>query len=125
MVRSCWTKIAVFWDVAPCSPVIALKMEAVNTSETSVNIYQTTRRNIPEDSHLHTRLRENPKSHQIFNSFNMLSCFLVLTLLSSFSDCGHIAPSSNQQQGARSNHTCSEDSFRKCGHAMQTEGEAS
>jgi hypothetical protein len=30
---------------------IALKMEAVSTSETSVNFYQTTRRNIPEDSH--------------------------------------------------------------------------
>jgi hypothetical protein len=42
-------KMAVFWDVAPG---IALMMEAVNTSETSVNFYQTTRRNIPEDSHL-------------------------------------------------------------------------
>jgi hypothetical protein len=28
-------------------------MEAASTSETSVNLYQTTRRNIPEDSHLH------------------------------------------------------------------------
>jgi hypothetical protein len=28
-------------------------MEVVSTSETSFNIYQTTRRNIPEDSHLH------------------------------------------------------------------------
>jgi hypothetical protein len=26
-------------------------MEAANTSETSVNFYQTTRRNNPEDSH--------------------------------------------------------------------------
>jgi hypothetical protein len=45
----------VFWDVAPCSLVdidrrIAVK--ATSSSETSVNIYQTTRRNIPEDSHL-------------------------------------------------------------------------
>jgi hypothetical protein len=31
---------------------IALMMEAISTSETSVDIYQTTRRNIPEDSHL-------------------------------------------------------------------------
>jgi hypothetical protein len=38
-------------------------MEAANTSETSVNIYQTTRCNIPEDSHLHSRRRENLKSH--------------------------------------------------------------
>jgi hypothetical protein len=29
-------------------------MEAVSTSDTSVNFYQTTRRNIPEDSHLDT-----------------------------------------------------------------------
>jgi hypothetical protein len=31
-------------------------MEAASTSETSVNFYQTTRRNNPEDSHLHNRL---------------------------------------------------------------------
>jgi hypothetical protein len=47
-------KMTVFWDVAPCNLVgrIALMMEAASTSETSVNFYQTTRRNIPEDSHL-------------------------------------------------------------------------
>jgi hypothetical protein len=31
----------------------ALMIEAVSTSETSVNFYQTTRRNTPEDSHLY------------------------------------------------------------------------
>jgi hypothetical protein len=31
---------------------ITLMMEAASTSETSVNFYQITRRNIPEDSHL-------------------------------------------------------------------------
>jgi membrane-bound lytic murein transglycosylase MltF len=46
--------------------MIALMMEAVRSSETSVNFYQTTRRNIPEDSHLHTRRRENLKSHYYF-----------------------------------------------------------
>jgi hypothetical protein len=30
-------------------------MEAESTYETSVNFYQTTRRNIPEDSHLHKK----------------------------------------------------------------------
>jgi hypothetical protein len=30
-----------------------MMMYAVSTSETSVNLYQTTRRNIPEDTHLH------------------------------------------------------------------------
>jgi hypothetical protein len=33
--------------------VIALMMEAASTCETSVNFYQTTRRNNPEDSNLH------------------------------------------------------------------------
>jgi hypothetical protein len=37
-----------------------------STSETSVNFYQTTRRNIPEDSHLHTHRRENLKSRHYF-----------------------------------------------------------
>jgi hypothetical protein len=75
---------AVVWDVAPCRLVevdrrdacclhhqgddglviIALMMDAANTSETSVNFYQTTRRNIPEDCHLHTRRCENVKSHR-------------------------------------------------------------
>jgi hypothetical protein len=44
---------------------IALMMETASTSETPVNIYQNTRRNIPEDSHLHTRRREYLKSHEI------------------------------------------------------------
>jgi hypothetical protein len=70
--------MTVLWDVALCSLVsevitasiisaikalIALMMEAVITSEMSVNFYQITRRNIPEDSHLHASRRENPKSH--------------------------------------------------------------
>jgi hypothetical protein len=33
--------------------IIALMMEAASTSETSVNFYQTTRRNIPEDDSHH------------------------------------------------------------------------
>jgi hypothetical protein len=42
--------------------IIALMMEAVCTSETSLNFYGTTRRNIAEDGPLHTRRRENLKS---------------------------------------------------------------
>jgi hypothetical protein len=38
-------------------------MEAVRNSETSVNFNVTTRCYIPEDSELHTRCRENLKSH--------------------------------------------------------------
>jgi hypothetical protein len=44
---------------------IALMMEAASTPITSVSFYQTTRRNIPEDSHLHIRRRENLKSHKV------------------------------------------------------------
>jgi hypothetical protein len=38
-------------------------LEAGTTCETLVNLYQTTRRNNPEDCHLHTRRRANLKSH--------------------------------------------------------------
>jgi hypothetical protein len=37
-------------------------MEAASARETSENFYQTTRCHNPEDSHLHTRRRENLKS---------------------------------------------------------------
>jgi hypothetical protein len=64
-------KMAVFWDFAPCSLVeiyrrfrdtyclhhqalTALMMDAESTSESSVRFYQTTWRNVPEDSHLYT-----------------------------------------------------------------------
>jgi hypothetical protein len=47
--------IAVFRVIA--LPVIALMMKAASTSETSVNFYQNTRRNSPEDSHLLATLK--------------------------------------------------------------------
>jgi hypothetical protein len=49
----------------------ALMMEDVNTYETSVNFYETIRRNIPQDNYLQTRRRENIKSH------NHLRCLVV------------------------------------------------
>jgi hypothetical protein len=42
---------------------IVRAMKAVRTSETSFNFNVTTRRCIPEDSKLHSRRRENLKSH--------------------------------------------------------------
>jgi hypothetical protein len=42
-------------------------VEAVRISETSVNFNVTTWRYIPEDSKLHTRRRENLKSHTVLN----------------------------------------------------------
>jgi hypothetical protein len=68
-------KMAIFWGVAQCSlkftdvtevldaSIITLMMKAARTSETSVKFHQTTLRNNPQDSHLHTRRRENLKSH--------------------------------------------------------------
>jgi hypothetical protein len=59
-------KMAVFSVVTSRSRsyrYIAPKKEAVSTSETSVNFYQITRCNNPEDRHLYTRRRENLKCH--------------------------------------------------------------
>jgi hypothetical protein len=72
----------IFWDVKPCSLVevywrffaehilaaclvysSTLKMEAVLSSEISVNFYHVIRRHIPEDSTLGNHNRENLKSH--------------------------------------------------------------
>jgi hypothetical protein len=49
--------------------LIALVMEAARTSETSVDIKLRTLQYIPEDSELHTRRRENLKSHTASSSF--------------------------------------------------------
>jgi hypothetical protein len=43
--------------------IIALMMEAVRTSEMSVHSNEATRQYIPEEYKLHTRRRENLKSH--------------------------------------------------------------
>jgi hypothetical protein len=44
-------------------------MEAVNTSEISIKIYQTTHYNMPDDSHLHIHCCENLYSH-LYSFFN-------------------------------------------------------
>jgi hypothetical protein len=49
--------------------MVALMMEAVGTSETSVNFYETTWSNISQGSQLHTRRRENLKSHLSVDRF--------------------------------------------------------
>jgi hypothetical protein len=60
-------RLSKYW-VNILNKVITLMMEAGTSSETSVNYYQSTRRNNPEDSHFHTRRRENFESH-IMSSF--------------------------------------------------------
>jgi hypothetical protein len=44
-------------------PKLRVMMEAARTSETPADIQLRTRQYIPEDSELHTRRRENLKSH--------------------------------------------------------------
>jgi hypothetical protein len=50
--RAVWWKYTNVSEVLAASIIRVMIMGAASTSETSVNFYQTTRRNIPEDSHL-------------------------------------------------------------------------
>jgi hypothetical protein len=63
--------MSAFWDIAPCS---LADVYAVYISETSVNSYETTRRNIPEGCNLHSHRRGNLKSHQINICLNEGRC---------------------------------------------------
>jgi hypothetical protein len=56
-------------------------MEAARTSETSVNFYQTTRRYNPEESHLRTHRRENPKSYwgRTLLNITLINCSFFTT----------------------------------------------
>jgi hypothetical protein len=77
-------KMTICWDVSPCSlveidrrfrgPYCLHHQEVVSSFEMSVNFYETTRRNIPEDSHLHTRRRENS---QLGLQENVFSCSVI------------------------------------------------
>jgi hypothetical protein len=69
--RAVWWKFTDVSEMLAASIIRALMAEAVSTSETSFSIYQTTRRNIPEDTHLHTRSRENLKSSECKDAKNV------------------------------------------------------
>jgi hypothetical protein len=58
-------------------------MEAVSISETSVNFYENTRRNITEDSHLHTHRSKNLKFHLFIKQCGLTECLdqVIRTLL--------------------------------------------
>jgi hypothetical protein len=51
--------------------VMAMMMESASTFQTSVDFYQTTWRNKPEDSHFHARRRENLKSQLNFFTYRI------------------------------------------------------
>jgi hypothetical protein len=71
MAVFCDLRCIVWQDFTNISEELALFMEAAVISETSVNFYQTTRRNFPEDSH-HIRRRENLNSHRRSVSYRFL-----------------------------------------------------
>jgi hypothetical protein len=71
-------RITVFWDDALCClVVIALMMEAVSTSETSMNFYETARRNIPEDNHLQQKIS---LTIGIYRKYSVIMAFVVLKI---------------------------------------------
>jgi hypothetical protein len=72
-------KTAVLWDYEPCSltqtdPFARKMIQALSISENSVNVYQNTGRNFPEDIHLHTLRCEKGTRHRqaLFLSRKML-----------------------------------------------------
>jgi len=57
------SKFSVFWDVVPCSHGDDRPDDGSSRHLWNINFNATTRRYIPQDSKLHTRRRENFKSH--------------------------------------------------------------
>jgi predicted RNA methylase len=58
-----WKKFTDVSEVLTAYITIALTIEAVNTSETSITFDETTRLYIPEESDFHAWRRENLKFH--------------------------------------------------------------
>jgi hypothetical protein len=72
--------------VLVASIIVALMMEAASTSETSVNFYQKTRGNNPEDGHRHTRHHENLKSHFDYHVHTTVKSTLIFVASMQFSN---------------------------------------
>jgi hypothetical protein len=70
-------------------------METTSTSQTLVNFYHTTERNIPAVSHLYTRCRENLKSHKGETTLYICACFKFRPIL----NLNHLVHSLNHDIG--------------------------
>jgi hypothetical protein len=66
----------------------------------SINFYQTTQCNYPEDSHLHTCCCENLKAHKSTNCLEAVKNFIIFQILSHIAHTSYITRYLVQKEGS-------------------------